>query len=32
MTTDISRKMMAAILSHREIAPLLSAARQGIAR
>ena len=32
LTTDMSRKVMAAMLAHREVAPLLSAARQGIAQ
>lgn len=32
LTTDIARKVLAAILAHREVAPLLSAARQGIAQ
>tara|TARA_R110002094_G_scaffold129159_2_gene123102 strand:+ start:138 stop:401 length:264 start_codon:yes stop_codon:yes gene_type:complete len=29
LTTDMSRKVMAAILAHRELAPLLSIAREG---
>ncbi len=32
LTTDMSRKVMAAILAHRQVAPLLSIARQGIAQ
>jgi len=32
LTTDMSRKVMGAILAHREVAPLLSIARQGIAQ
>ena len=32
LTTEMSRKVMAAILAHREVAPLLSIARQGIAQ
>ena len=32
LTTDMQRKVMAAILAHREVAPLLSIARQGIAQ
>ena len=32
LTTDMSRKVMAAILAHREVAPLLSIARQAIAQ
>ena len=32
LTTDMSRKVRAAILAHREVAPLLSIARQGIAQ